>query len=179
MHRSVAHAATATKNKEVPRRGLRARSRVRAAAAPTDAEQEMSVRITVDFDWDNRVPIPVGRREDSHETGRMLFNIDVDSTNGPIIDGTNNGSTTDMLPAADDSEVEAYIVNGRAAPQQQTWFALTMEEYNGQFYQGPCGATMISREWAVTAAHCISYLYKNDYKSRLDNLRWRLSTMDG
>ena len=33
MHRSVAHAATATKNKEVPRRGLRARSRVRAAAA--------------------------------------------------------------------------------------------------------------------------------------------------
>ena len=29
---------------------------------------------------------------------------------------------------------------------------------------------MISREWAVTAAHCISYSYKNDYKSRLDYL---------
>ena len=170
MHRSVAAGATAAENKEVPRHRLRSRTTRTSAVTSTDAEQEMSVRINVDFDRDNRITIPVARPEDSHEIGRMLFNIDVDSTNGPIIDGTNNGSTTDMLPAADDSEVDAYIVNGRAAPQQQTWFALTMEEYNGQFYQGPCGATMISREWAVTAAHCISYSYKNDYKSRLDYL---------
>ena len=166
MPRSVA-AAAAAKNREAPRRHLRARS---GAVSSLDAEQEERVRTPADFDWDNRVAIPVGRPEDSHEVGRMLFNIDEHSTNGPIIDGTNDGSTTDMLLAADESDVEAYIVNGQAPSQQQTWFALTMEEYNGQFYQGPCGATMISRDWAVTAAHCISHSYKNDYKSRLDYL---------
>ena len=159
---------------EAPKRRLRSPETADQQSAK-QANARMLEFLDNDFDWDSRIPIPVGNAEESHETGRMLFNIGVDDIvdiadpiDGPVIDGTNQGAETgDAL--ADESDVEAYIVNGRASPQQ-TWFALTMEEINGQFYRGPCGATMVTREWAVTAAHCISNSYKNDLKRRLDYL---------
>ena len=181
IHNSATVAAAApTEDTEKTKRRLRtpkaaASTRTStAAAAAEQANARMLDFLDSDFDWDSRIPIPVGRPEDSHEAGRMLFNLDADSIVdisdpmvGPVIDGTNQGSTMDNL--TDESDVEAYIVNGNAAPQQ-TWYALTMEEINGQFYRGPCGATMVTREWAVTAAHCISNSYKNDLKGRLDYL---------
>ena len=191
MHNSAA-AATTAEDTEKTKRRLRtpkaaanqqkpvstshaASTRRTSAAAAEQANARMHDFLDNDFDWDSRIPIPVGKPEDSHEAGRMLFNLDVDSIvdisgamEGPVIDGTSQGSA-EGVPPADESNVEGYIVNGRAAPQQ-TWYALTMEEINGQFYRGPCGATMVTREWAVTAAHCISNSYKNDLKGRLDYL---------
>jgi len=136
-----------------------------------------------DFDWDSRVPIPVGNAEDSHVAGRMLFNIETDNVDiadpimGPVV-GKNSkvgghhreatsGISDGEIP--DESEVQAYIVNGHASPAQP-WFALTMEEINGNFYRGPCGATLVNRLWAITAAHCISNLRENDLKHKLDYL---------
>lgn len=174
---ATAAAAATTADTEKTKRRLRtpkAASTHTSTAATEQANARMLDFLDNDFDWDSRIPIPVGRPEDSHEAGRMLFNLDVDSIvdisdpmDGPVIDGTNQGSAKGEL--ADESDVEAYIVKGNAAPQQ-TWYALTMEEINGQFYRGPCGATMVTREWAVTAAHCISNSYKNDLKGRLDYL---------
>ena len=140
---------------EAPKRRLRSPETADQQSAK-QANARMLEFLDNDFDWDSRIPIPVGNAEESHETGRMLFNIGVDGIvdiadpiDGPVIDGTNQGAETgDAL--ADESDVEAYIVNGRASPQQ-TWFALTMEEINGQFYRGPCGATMVTREWAPTS----------------------------
>jgi len=171
--------AAAVADKEKPKRRLRTPKAVNEQKPTSDAAAQANARmldfLDNDFDWDSRIPIPVGRPDDSHEAGRMLFNlgdeesiVDItDPMDGPVIDGSNQGPAGGAL--ADESDVEAYIVNGQAAPQQ-TWFALTMEEINGQFYRGPCGATMVTREWAVTAAHCISNSYKNDLKGRLDFL---------
>ena len=136
-----------------------------------------------DFDWDSRVPIPVGKPQDSRETGRMLFNLEADTVNitDPVMapldsknskfGGHHRETTTDVGDGEmrDESDVQAYIVNGHASPHQP-WFALTMEEINGQFYRGPCGATLVNRLWAITAAHCISNLRKNDLKQKIEYL---------
>ena len=118
----------------------------------------------------DQIPIPIGHPSESHEEGRMLFNI-------PSIleeavadhDGNNFGASEDIGPWEGlHSGPTDRVVGGSQANVQQPWFGLTMTANNGSYYRGPCGATLISRRWAVTAAHCLSNNRKNDMIDRID-----------
>ena len=104
---------------------------------------------------DDFVPIPVDDPSASNVEGRMLFNANIETAGG--------GQTNE-------NEVEADIVGGYHPLNAQPWFALALNKSGDQFLRGPCGATMISKKWAVTAAHCLSNSRKNDLKDRMDYL---------
>jgi trypsin len=108
---------------------------------------------------DDFVPIPVDDPSASNVEGRMLFNtVDEKAGGGEV-------STSSY-----EEEVEADIVGGYHPRSAQPWFALALNKSGDQFLRGPCGATMISKKWAVTAAHCLSNSRKNDLKDRMDYL---------
>ena len=69
----------------------------------------------------------------------------------------------------DNDDVKPRIVGGSSA-EYIPWFALIMEEKGDEHVRGPCAAAMISRKWAVTAAHCISNYRKDDMSHQLDVL---------
>jgi hypothetical protein len=51
----------------------------------------------------------------------------------------------------DTSLVTSYIVNGKR--DRLTSFVMALDDRGGTTYRGACGATMISKRFAVTAAH--------------------------
>lgn len=106
---------------------------------------------------DDFVPIPVDDPSASNVEGRMLFNT---------VDEKAGGGEASTY----EDEVEADIVGGYHPLNAQPWFALALNKSGDQFLRGPCGATMISKKWAVTAAHCLSNSRKNDLKDRMDYL---------
>ena len=106
---------------------------------------------------DDFVPIPVDDPSASNVKGRMLFNT---------VDEKAGGGEASTY----EDEVEADIVGGYHPLTAQPWFALALNKSGDQFLRGPCGATMISKKWAVTAAHCLSNSRKNDLKDRMDYL---------
>ena len=106
---------------------------------------------------DDFVPIPVDDPSASNVKGRMLFNT---------VDEKAGGGEASTYK----DEVEADIVGGYHPLTAQPWFALALNKSGDQFLRGPCGATMISKKWAVTAAHCLSNSRKNDLKDRMDYL---------
>lgn len=106
---------------------------------------------------DDFVPIPVDDPSASNVKGRMLFNA---------VDEKAGGGEASTY----EDEVEADIVGGYHPLTAQPWFALALNKSGDQFLRGPCGATMISKKWAVTAAHCLSNSRKNDLKDRMDYL---------
>ena len=111
-------------------------------------------------DFVDSTPVPVGK--DPHRSGRMLFNVDenvLDLDAGDTPDGDNSSA-----------DVQGYIVGGDTAAHPHPWFGLGLDFNNGSYSRGPCGATMISPRWAVTAAHCISNNSKNDMVRRMDYL---------
>jgi len=105
---------------------------------------------------DDFVPIPVDDPSASQVEGRMLFNTVDENAGGGV--------------ATYEDEVKADIVGGYHPPDAQPWFALALNKSGDSFLRGPCGATMISKKWAVTAAHCLSNARKNDLKDRMDYL---------
>ena len=109
------------------------------------------------FRNDDFVPIPVDDPSASNVKGRMLFNT---------VDEKAGGGEASTY----EDEVEADIVGGYHPLTAQPWFALALNKSGNQFLRGPCGATMISKKWAVTAAHCLSNSRKNDLKDRMDYL---------
>lgn len=106
---------------------------------------------------DDFVPIPVDDPSASMVKGRMLFNT---------VDEKAGGGEASTY----ENEIEADIVGGYHPLTAQPWFALALNKSGSQFLRGPCGATMISKKWAVTAAHCLSNSRKNDLKDRMDYL---------
>ena len=44
---------------------------------------------------------------------------------------------------------------------------MTMETINGNYYCGICGATLISYQYVVATAHCISNTKKDDLQSKM------------
>ena len=103
----------------------------------------------LDLDDNDFVPVPVGKQSDSHVKGRMLFNVNAKNANY-------------------DDEIDADIVGGIEAPKPQPWFALALDKSGDQYLRGPCGVTLISKKWAVTAAHCLSNSRENDLIGRMD-----------
>jgi len=108
------------------------------------------------LDDNDFVPIPVGKHSDSHVKGRMLFNV-------------NNGEQRNTRATGED-DIEADIVGGYEAPDAKPWFALALNKSGEQFLRGPCSTALLTRKWAVTAAHCFSNSRKNDLIGRMDYL---------
>jgi len=62
------------------------------------------------------------------------------------------------------------IVNGEVLTEDVPYFCMTLSNVGGIYFRSGCGAVVIGKRHALTAAHCVSNLYKNDRLKQLDAL---------
>ena len=58
------------------------------------------------------------------------------------------------------------IVEGE--PAYETFMIMMLDERQGAYFRGPCGAVLIGKKWALTAGHCISNIFQNDLLDKMD-----------
>lgn len=71
-----------------------------------------------------------------------------------------------ILVSCGKSESDLKIVGGEVTHKR--FFVMLLTERGGEKFKGPCGATLVSDRHAITAGHCVSNIFPNDLRPKLD-----------
>ena len=128
--------------------GDAAKSKV--ADQESDGDMDMAAILDpfygIDLDALGDLVVPI---DDDHlppATGERRLNLLREMTEQGKIDDSEDDEEEE-----DSSQVTNRIVNGQRTHLSS--FVMTLDDRGGTSYRGVCGATMISKRWAVTAAH--------------------------
>lgn len=122
----------------------------KVAAQDSDGDMDMAAILDpfygIDLDALGDLAVPI---DDDHlppATGERRLNLLREMTEQGKIDDSEDDEEEE-----DSSQVTNRIVNGQRTHLSS--FVMTLDDRGGKSYRGVCGATMISKRWAVTAAH--------------------------
>ena len=103
----------------------------------------------IDLDALGDLVVPIDEDHLPPTTGERRLNLLREMTEYGIFDDSEDDQ--DEEEEEDSSHVTNRIVNGQRTHLSS--FVMTLDDRGGTSYRGVCGATMISKRWAVTAAH--------------------------
>ena len=105
----------------------------------------------IDLDLLGDLVVPIDEDHMPPTTGERRLNLlrEMTEESGIFYDSEDDQDQDDE--EEDSSQVTNRIVNGQRTHLSS--FVMTLDERGGTSYRGVCGATMISKRWAVTAAH--------------------------
>lgn len=63
-------------------------------------------------------------------------------------------------------EEDFHIVNG--VSDYTKYMIMLLQETSEGYKRAGCGASLIGKKWAITAGHCISNMFKNDLRGKID-----------